>query len=91
VKLRQLLVRTHLYDLIQSTREHYETYRLAHFQAMGKSDDAVIGNTRTMQKMKQDEEQLRKKFTEQVRLEESRFRKWEQNVFFCLIVVDSRA
>jgi cell division control protein 12 len=70
-----------MYDLIHSTREHYEQYRMGHFQAMGKGDDSVIGNTQVLQKMKQDEEQLRKKFTEQVRLEETRFRKWEQNVF----------
>ena len=31
-------------------------------------------------KFKEEEEQLRKRFTEQVKAEESRFRKWEQQV-----------
>ena len=32
-------------------------------------------------KFKEEEEALRKRFTEQVKLEESRFRQWEQRVF----------
>ena len=31
-------------------------------------------------KMKEEEEALRKRFTEQVRMEENRFRQWEQRV-----------
>ena len=33
-------------------------------------------------KFKEEEEALRKRFTEQVKLEESRFRQWEQRVLF---------
>jgi cell division control protein 12 len=32
-------------------------------------------------KFKEEEEALRKRFTEQVKLEEARFRQWEQRVF----------
>jgi len=32
--------------------------------------------------MKEEEDALRKRFTEQVRTEESKFRKWEQEVRF---------
>jgi cell division control protein 12 len=33
-------------------------------------------------KFKEEEEALRKRFTEQVKLEEARFRQWEQRVIF---------
>ena len=33
-------------------------------------------------KFKEEEEALRKRFTEQVKLEEARFRQWEQRVHF---------
>ena len=39
-------------------------------------------------KFKEEEEQLRKKFTEQVKAEEARFRQWEQYVRF--VRVDGR-
>jgi len=35
-------------------------------------------------KFKEEEEQLRKRFTEQVKAEEARFRQWEQHVRFIL-------
>jgi septin family protein len=34
-------------------------------------------------KLKEEEEALRKKFTEQVRQEEARFRQWEEKVCIC--------
>jgi len=36
--------------------------------------------------MKEEEDALRKRFTEQVRTEESKFRKWEQEVRFFLYI-----
>ncbi|KAJ3274179.1 hypothetical protein HDV01_003462 [Terramyces sp. JEL0728] len=82
-KLRNLLIRTNMYDLISSTEDnHYEEYRMQRLTASGLSDDDPVRNAQKNMsaKMKEDEESLRKRFTEQVRLEESRFRKWEQNV-----------
>ncbi|KAI8900683.1 Septin-domain-containing protein, partial [Globomyces pollinis-pini] len=82
-KLRNLLIRTHMYDLIESTeQEHFEQFRVARLTSQGRNDnDPVrIAQKTGSQKMKDDEEALRKRFTEQVRLEEARFRKWEQNL-----------
>ncbi|KAI0239387.1 Septin spn4 [Massospora cicadina] len=61
-KLRNLLIRTNMLDLIMST------------------DEKGIGELRKKRenpKFKEEEEALRFKFTEQVRIEESRFRQWE--------------
>ncbi len=82
-QLRNLLIRTHLHDLIQSTEAHYEEYRTNYLVSQGLTDaDAAIRiPTNNAAKMKNDEETLRKRFTEQVRLEETRFRQWEQKVF----------
>ncbi|KAI8911748.1 Septin-domain-containing protein [Gorgonomyces haynaldii] len=79
-KLRNLLIRTHLHDLIQSTKEdHYEAYRAKVLTGQGVSDDDPLPQ-KVNNKMKTDEEDLRKRFTEQVRLEEARFRQWEQKL-----------
>ena len=84
-----------MYDLIKSTEDdHFEEYRISRLTASGRSDDdpAAFAKKNLSAKMKQDEESLRKKFTEQVKLEEARFRKWEQNVSFVdLTIVDCRA
>ena len=78
-KLRSLLIRTYMLDLITSTEEnHYEAYRLAQMETrkFGEPKVKKLDNP----KYKDEEEQLRKRFTEQVKLEESRFRQWEQHV-----------
>jgi cell division control protein 12 len=83
--LRNLLIRSHMHDLIQSTNEtHYETHRSSRLTTMGRNDeDPDAMAKKTLEKsMKGEEEALRKRFTEQVRLEESRFRKWEQKVCY---------
>ncbi|KAF9931587.1 hypothetical protein BGZ65_004830 [Modicella reniformis] len=73
-KLRQLLIRTHMLDLIHSTEEfHYENYRNTQMETR------KIGEAR-VKTWKEEEEALRKRFTEQVRLEENRFRSWEQQL-----------
>ncbi|KAI8927103.1 Septin-domain-containing protein [Entophlyctis helioformis] len=82
-KLRNLLIRTHMHDLIQSTQEeHYETFRTGKLTSMGRSDDDPVVRAKKVlaSKMKEDEEALRKRFTEQVRQEENRFRQWEQRL-----------
>lgn len=78
-KLRSLLVRTHMHDLCQTTEEtHYEAYRQAQMETrkFGEAKVRKLDNP----KFKEEEEGLRKRFTEQVKLEEARFRQWEQHV-----------
>lgn len=78
-KLRSLLIRTYMLDLITSTEEkHYEAYRLAQMETrkFGEPKVKKLDNP----KYREEEETLRKRFTEQVKLEEARFRQWEQHV-----------
>ncbi|KAK0552423.1 Septin spn4 [Tilletia horrida] len=78
-KLRSLLIRTHMLDLITTTEElHYENYRQAQMETrkFGEPKVKKLDNP----KFKEEEEALRKKFTEQVKLEEARFRQWEQHL-----------
>jgi cell division control protein 12 len=66
-------------DLITSTEEnHYEAYRLAQMETrkFGEPKVRKVDNP----KFREEEEMLRKRFTEQVKLEEARFRQWEQHV-----------
>ena len=80
-KLRSLLIRTHMLDLISTSEElHYENYRQAQMETrkFGEPKVKKLDNP----KFKEEEEQLRKKFTEQVKAEEARFRQWEQHVCF---------
>ncbi|KAK8865954.1 hypothetical protein IAR55_001103 [Kwoniella newhampshirensis] len=78
-KLRSLLIRTYMLDLINSTEEnHYEAYRLAQMETrkFGEPKVKKLDNP----KYREEEEMLRKRFTEQVKLEEARFRQWEQHL-----------
>lgn len=78
-KLRSTLIRTYMLDLIQSTEEtHYEAYRAAQMETrkFGEAKPRKLDNP----KFKEEEEALRKKFTEQVKVEENRFRGWEQKL-----------
>jgi len=76
VLLRDLLIRTHMLDLTTSTEEiHYDNYR-ARFLA------GQIGpkSSQLAARFKDEEDSLRKKFTEQVKMEENRFRQWESKL-----------
>ena len=78
-KLRSLLIRTHMLDLINTTEEtHYENYRQTQMETrkFGEPKVKKLDNP----KFKEEEELLRKRFTEQVKMEESRFRQWEQHL-----------
>ncbi|ORY23201.1 putative cytokinesis-related protein [Naematelia encephala] len=78
-KLRALLIRTYMLDLITSTEEnHYENYRHAQMETrkFGEPKVKKLDNP----KFREEEEMLRKRFTEQVKLEEARFRQWEQHL-----------
>ena len=78
-KLRSILIRTHMLDLIHTTEEsHYEAYRAQQMETRkyGEARPRKLDNP----KFKEEEEALRKRFTEQVKEEENRFRKWEQKL-----------
>lgn len=78
-KLRSLLLRVHMLDLVTTTEEtHYELYRQAQMETrkFGEPKVKKLDNP----KFKEEEELLRKRFTEQVKMEEARFRQWEQHV-----------
>lgn len=78
-KLRYLLIRTHMLDLTNTTEElHYESYRTQQMETrkFGEARPRKFDNP----KFKEEEDALRKMFTEQVKLEEQRFRQWEQNL-----------
>ncbi|KAH8827223.1 septin [Flagelloscypha sp. PMI_526] len=78
-KLRSLLIRTHMLDLISTSEDsHYENYRQAQMEVrkFGEPKVKKLDNP----KFKEEEESLRKRFTEQVKAEESRFRQWEQHL-----------
>ena len=66
-------------DLISTTEEiHYENYRQQQMETrkFGEPKVKKLDNP----KFKEEEEALRKRFTEQVKAEEARFRQWEQHV-----------
>ncbi len=78
-KLRSILIRTHMLDLIHTTEEmHYEAYRAQQMETrkFGEARPRKLDNP----KFKEEEELLRKRFTEQVKMEENRFRQWEQKL-----------
>ncbi|KAI9281848.1 Septin-domain-containing protein [Sporodiniella umbellata] len=78
-KLRSLLIRTHMLDLITTTEEfHYENYRQTQMETrkFGEPRIEASGNA----KFKEEEEALREKFTAQVKSEENRFRQWEKQL-----------
>ncbi|WPH03735.1 Septin-domain-containing protein [Acrodontium crateriforme] len=78
-KLRAILIRTHMLDLIHTTEEnHYEVYRAQQMETrkFGEARPRKLDNP----KFKEEEEALRKRFTEQVKVEEQRFRAWEQKL-----------
>ncbi|KAG1139930.1 hypothetical protein G6F37_009390 [Rhizopus arrhizus] len=78
-KLRKLLIRSHMHDLISTTEEnHYENYRQSQMgtRKFGEPKQNKYENPR----FKEDEEQLRLNFTKQVKEEENRFRQWESQL-----------
>jgi hypothetical protein len=66
-------------DLINTTEEtHYESYRQGQLETRKPGENRPTKNGNP--KFKEEEEALRKRFTEQVKQEELRFRQWEQHV-----------
>jgi cell division control protein 12 len=71
-------------DLISTTEDiHYENYRQQQMETRKFGEPRVKKSDNP--KFKEEEEALRKRFTEQVKSEEARFRQWEQHVRFVLI------
>ncbi|CEP24269.1 Septin homolog spn4 [Cyberlindnera jadinii] len=82
-KLRSLLLRTNLLDLIQSTETlHYEAFRTLKMSSSESSsgNDSIGYRKYQNPKFKEEENALKKFFTDQVKAEEQRFRQWEQNI-----------
>ncbi|CAN3362624.1 cell division control protein 12 [Diutina catenulata] len=90
-KLRSLLLRTNMLDLILSTQElHFETFRSLKLGDEGEEETNENGEVvkKSMKKprrfhnpkFKEEEDALKKFFTEQVKAEEQRFRQWETNI-----------
>ncbi|AMD19172.1 HBR271Cp [Eremothecium sinecaudum] len=88
-KLRSLLLRTNLLDLILTTEElHYETYRRLRLEGNSSAEDkdGILPHPAPARKLshnpkfKEEENALKKYFTDQVKAEEQRFRQWEQNI-----------
>jgi cell division control protein 12 len=94
-KLRSLLLRTNMLDLILSTNEiHFETFRSIRLgDGLGQEEDVTNENGEVIKKssikkarrfhnpkFKEEEDALKKFFTEQIKAEEQRFRQWETNI-----------
>ena len=87
-KLRSLLLRTNMLDLILQTNEiHFETFRSLKLGTLNKENGSESGDEGLKKprrlhnpKFKEEEEALKKFFTEQVKAEEQRFRQWETNI-----------
>ncbi|KAJ2778418.1 Septin spn4 [Coemansia javaensis] len=78
-KLRSLLIRTHMLDLISTTEEvHYDKYRTTQMKTRKFGEPKLKKNDN--KKFREEEEALRARFTEKVKLEENRFRQWEQRL-----------
>ncbi|KXN85166.1 hypothetical protein AN958_11588 [Leucoagaricus sp. SymC.cos] len=78
-KLRSLLIRTYMLDLVSTTEEiHYENYRQQQMETRKFGEPKVKKPDNP--KFREEEDNLRKKFTDQVKSEEARFRNWEQHL-----------
>ncbi|KAI8868878.1 Septin [Ramicandelaber brevisporus] len=78
-KLRSLLFRCHMLDLVSTTEEvHYDKYRTLQMQTrkFGEPKPKKLDN----KKFREEEEELGRRFKEKVKLEETRFRAWEQKL-----------
>ncbi|KAJ2452928.1 Septin spn4 [Coemansia sp. RSA 2336] len=78
-KLRSLLIRTHMLDLISTTEEfHYDKYRITQMKTRKFGEPKL--KKADNKKFREEEDNLRARFTEKVKLEENRFRQWEQRL-----------
>jgi cell division control protein 12 len=92
-KLRSLLLRTNMLDLILSTNEiHYETFRSKMMNNNNKNnfnDNSEIKNSSDKLSEKitnnpqfiEEEKKVKRYFAEQLRNEDQRFKQWKQNIY----------
>ncbi|ORY96585.1 cell division control protein [Syncephalastrum racemosum] len=79
-KLRSILIRSHMLDLVTTTQEeHYENYRREQM-ASRKFGEAKPLNAADYHRQRDKEDALRRAFKVQVKQEEQRFRQWEQQL-----------
>lgn len=80
-KLRSLLLRTNMLDLILLLQEtHFEAYRAAQLDENDRDQAPKTTRRNHNPKFKEEEDALKRFFTEQVKAEEQRFRQWESNI-----------
>ncbi|GAV27790.1 hypothetical protein PMKS-001258 [Pichia membranifaciens] len=87
-KLRSLLLRTNMLDLILSTNEiHYETFRAKmmnndsdNYENRKGADKASHKDSNNPQFI-EEEKKLKRYFAEQLRNEDQRFKQWKQNIY----------
>ncbi|KAI3645033.1 hypothetical protein MP228_011197 [Amoeboaphelidium protococcarum] len=73
-KLRTLLIRAHMNDLIETTHDiHYENYRQNRFS----DSDGSINRDQFESHLKHEDEKFRARLAQKVQIEEVRFRQWE--------------
>lgn len=87
-KLRSLLLRTNMLDLILSTNEiHYETFRAKMMNNDSdnyenrKGADKVSHKDTNNPQFIEEEKKLKRYFAEQLRNEDQRFKQWKQNIY----------
>ncbi|QPG76325.1 Cell division control protein 12 [Brettanomyces nanus] len=88
-KLRSLLLRTNMLDLIVSTQEiHFETYRRLKMNGEVNTDDSKDTSSKRKSAERfidnpefvEEEKRLKRYFAEQLRNEDQRFKQWKQNI-----------
>lgn len=88
LKLRSLLLRTNMLDLILSTNEiHYEAFRSKminsgdDYEDLKKSSDKLAEKITNNPQFLEEEKKLKRYFAEQLRNEDQRFKQWKQNIY----------
>lgn len=89
-KLRSLLLRTNMLDLMLSTNEiHYETFRakmmnnddFTNVSDIKQSSDKLADKITNNPQFVEEEKKLKRYFAEQLRNEDQRFKQWKQNIY----------
>lgn len=85
-KLRSLLLRTNMLDLILSTNEiHYENFRNRMMNSneteLTESSNKLSDKISSNPKFIEEEKKLKRYYAEQLRNEDQRFKQWKQNIY----------
>lgn len=81
-KLKTMLMKSHMHDLISQTEDiHYENYRSRTLEGYGRNDDETEDvATKNLDMVIKEEMEIKERFKERVKLEESRFISWEEKL-----------